>query len=516
MNNSKALIVVFIFLFLFSTLVIKLVDVQIVKSEELNYYAQKQQTKLETIRADRGLIYDRNDILLVHNRNELTFYLDLRMLPNNKKSYLAEKFASVSGKSKSHYLELINSSGKTICLEKNVPVEKANLLNDVKMPALFSVEKPTRVYQYGSLASHVLGYVDNEYTGANGVAKTFEDDLNGEIGARIVERDAIGRIITVSNEQITTAESGDNLVLTIDKTYQAILEEELKKGLKSYRGESSTGIMMNPKTGEILALANIRDYNPNSYWKFSDHDRKNRAVTDMYEPGSTFKAFTLAALIEEDKCSEGELVYVENGKYKLENTLIKDTHKNKYLTVTGILEESSNIGISKLIQRLDNDTYYKYLRGFGFGSYTSITLPGEVRGILKKPNRWSKISKAFMSFGYEVSVTPLQLITAYCAVINGGILYEPYILKHKTDKNGTVIFENSPVAVRRVISNETSDRIRIMLRSAVKNGTGELAELEMTKVGGKTGTTQKLIDGKYSKEKYTVSFVGFFPLVVEK
>ncbi|MHA2101595.1 MAG: penicillin-binding protein, partial [Candidatus Kariarchaeaceae archaeon] len=250
----------------------------------------------------------------------------------------------------------------------------------------------------------------------------------------------------------------------------------------------------------------------NYYWKFSDYQRKNRAVTDIYEPGSTFKAFTLAALLEEGKCSEGELVNVENGKYKFENTLIKDTHKNLYLTVTGILEESSNIGISKLIQRLDNDKYYKYLRGFGFGSYTSITLPGEVRGILKKPNRWSKISKAFMSFGYEVSVTSLQLITAYSAVINGGTLYEPHILKHKIDKNGTVIFENSPVAVRQVISKETSDRVKKMLRSAVENGTGELADIESISVGGKTGTTQKLVDGKYSKEKHNVSFVGFFPL----
>jgi cell division protein FtsI/penicillin-binding protein 2 len=512
MNNSRALIVVFIFLFLFAVLVIKLVDIQIVKSEELNYYARMQQTKLETIRADRGLIYDRNNILLVHNRNEAAFYLDLRMLPDNKKIYLAEKFASVFGKSKSHYLELMNSSGKTICLEKNVLIEKALLLKDIKLSALFSVEKPTRVYQYGTLASHVLGYVDNDYTGVNGVAKAFDEDLNGKIGARIVERDAIGRIITVSGEEITIAVPGDNLILTIDKTYQTILEEEIKKGLKLYRGESATGIMMNPTTGEILALANIDDYNPNYYWKFSDYQRKNRAVTDIYEPGSTFKAFTLAALLEEGKCSEGELVNVENGKYKFENTLIKDTHKNLYLTVTGILEESSNIGISKLIQRLDNDTYYKYLRGFGFGSYTSITLPGEVRGILKKPNRWSKISKAFMSFGYEVSVTSLQLITAYSAVINGGTLYEPHILKHKIDKNGTVIFENSPVAVRQVISKETSDRVKKMLRSAVENGTGELADIESISVGGKTGTTQKLVDGKYSKEKHNVSFVGFFPL----
>jgi len=512
MNNSRALLVIFIFLFLFTTLIVKLVDIQILKSEELNYYAQMQQMKLETIRVDRGLIYDRNNILLVHNRNDVTFYLDLRMIPEEKKNDLAEKFASVFGKRKSNYLKLVKGNDKTICLEKKAPIEKARLLNNLKIAGLFSVEEPTRVYQYGSLASHVLGFVNNDYKGANGVAKVFEEDLNGEIGARMVERDAIGRIITVSDEEFTTAVPGDNLVLTIDKTYQSILEEELKKGLKQYRGESATGIMMNPNTGEVLAMANIADYNPNYYWKFSDFQRKNRAITDLYEPGSTFKVFSLAALLEEGKCSEDELVYVENGKYKFENTYIRDTHKNLYLTVSGILEESSNIGISKLIQRLDNDTYYKYLRGFGFGSYTSISLPGEVRGVLKKPNRWSKVSKVFMSFGYEVSVTPLQLITAYSAIINGGTLYEPHILKYKTNKYGKVIFENSPVAVRRVISKESSDRVKQMLRSVVEKGSGVLADIESIQVGGKTGTTQKLVDGKYSKEKYNVSFIGFFPL----
>ena len=512
MNSSRALLVLLTFLFLFVTLIVKLVDIQIVKSEELDYYARMQQTKLETIKVDRGLIYDRNNILLVHNRNDVTFYLDLRMLPDKEKNNLAEKFASVFGKGKSHYLKLMKEHGKTICLEKKAPIEKARLLYNLNITALFYVEEPTRVYQYGSLASHVLGFVDKDYKGANGVAKVYEEELNGEIGARMVEKDAIGRTITVSDEEITAAIPGDNLVLTIDKSFQSILEEELKKGLKHYSGESATGIIMNPNTGEVLAMANIADYNPNYYWKFSDFQRKNRAITDLYEPGSTFKAFSLAALIEEGKCSEGELVNVENGKYLFENTYIRDTHKNLYLTVSGILEESSNIGISKLIQRIDNDTYYKYLRGFGFGSYTSITLPGEVRGVLKKPNRWSKISKAFMSFGYEVSVTPLQLITAYSAVINGGTLYEPHILKYKTDKNGLVIFENSPVAVRRVISKKSSDRIKKMLRSAVENGSGELADIESIQVGGKTGTTQKLINGKYSKEKYNVSFIGFFPL----
>jgi len=513
MINSRALLVIALILILFTILTVKLVEIQIIKSEELTYYAKKQQTKLETIPAERGVIYDRNNTLLVYNRNDVSVYLDLRMIPKNRKNTLAEKLSSTFGRSKSYYKKLMNQSGKTIRIKKSVNREKAfRLINDINLSALFTVEKPTRVYQYGSLASHILGYVNNDFVGVNGIAKAFEEDLKGDDGALIVERDVRGRIITtIQNNEVRTAIPGYNLNLTIDINYQAILEDELKRGNKFYKGESATGIIMDPNTGEILALANVDDYDPNYYWKFSDSQRKNKAITDTYEPGSTIKAITLAALLDMGKCSENELVNVENGKYKFRNTYIRDTHKNNYLTVSGILEESSNIGISKLIQRLDDDTYYKYLRGFGFGTYTSVTLPGEVKGILKKPNQWSKLTKTFMSFGYGVSVTPLQLIMAYSAIVNGGILYEPHILKSATGKSSVVKYESSPVAVRRVISKETSTRVKKILRRAVKNGTGHLADLEEISVGGKTGTSQQIISGKYSRQKYHASFIGFFP-----
>lgn len=512
MNNSRVLLIILFVLLAFFGLAAKLYDVQVVQSEELKYYAQKQQTRLEKIRAERGFIYDRNNVLLVYNRNDVTVNLDLRMLHASEKNKLAERFTSIFGNSKSHYLQLMYQGSKTISLEKKAPADKVLLLSSIKNSALFSFDDPTRIYQYGSLASHILGYVNKEYVGINGIAKYFEDELNGEDGSRLVERDAIGRIITISDQEMKPAVSGDNLILTIDKNYQAILEEELRKGLHNYQAESSTGILMDPNTGEIIALANIEDYDPNFYWNYSDNQRRNRAITDTYEPGSTFKGISLSALIEENKCKEDELVYVENGKYKFRNTYIRDTHKNTYLTVSGVLEESSNIGMSKLIQRLDDNTFYKYLRGFGFGTYTSITLPGEVKGTLKKPNTWSKLSKTFMSFGYEIAVSPIQLITAYCAIVNGGILYEPHILKRRTDKDGNVRFESSPVVVRRVISENTSLRLKKVLRNVVKNGTGSFADIKQISVGGKTGTSQKLVDGKYSKSKYSASFIGFFPV----
>ena len=484
---------------------------QLVKGEELKYYAQRQQTNYETIKAERGLIYDRNDILLVYNRHDVSFYVDLRMLQQKKKSEIAELFSKTFGKSKSHYLKLLNQKPKTICLEKKAPLEKASLLNDYKLSAMFSVDDPSRVYHYGSLGSHILGYVDNDYKGVNGIDKYFNDLLSGKDGKRLIERNAIGGLITVNEDNTIPAFPGQNIILTVDKSYQLILENELKSGIEEFDAESAVGIIMDLNTGEIIALCNVDDFDPNSYWKYSDEQRRDKAITDTYEPGSTFKAFSLAALLEENKCKEKDLVFVENGRYKYKTAYITDSHKNGYLTVKGVFEESSNIGMSKLIQKLDDNDFYKYLRAFGFGNYSSICLPGETSGKLKKPDEWSGITKAFMSFGYEVSVTPIQLITAYSSLVNGGILYQPLLVKKVEDSDGNIISENSPKVVRRVISEKTSERMISLLKSVVENGTGEFAKCDLITVGGKTGTSKIASDGKYISGKYNSSFVGFFP-----
>lgn len=511
MNNRRVLLIVLFAFISFLILVIKLVDIQIVKSEELRYYAERQQTSVDKIRAERGLIYDRNGSLLVYNRDDISFFVDMRMTSASDRLRIADKFSSVFGKSKIHYLSLMKAKGKNVCLEKKVSGEKAILLKNFRMSSVFSVDDPTRVYYYKDLASHVLGYVNSNYSGVSGVAKTFNDILSGEDGAMIVERDAIGDMITVEEEQTKPAIPGLNIYLTIDKSYQSILEEELSAGIKQYEASSGVGIIMNPNTGEILALANYQDYDPNNYWDYSDDQRRDRAVTDTYEPGSTFKSFTLASLIDQNLCRENETVFVENGKYKVKSALIRDTHEHAYLTVKGIIEQSSNIGISKLVQRIDDESFYKYARGFGFGNYTSVSLPGEVKGTLKKPDEWGSLTKTFMSFGYEIAVTPIQLITAYCAIVNGGILYEPRILSREVSRDGTVIEKSSPREVRRVISESTSQRMRKMLVGVVEDGTGKNAHIDGVSIGGKTGTSQRLIDGRYSKENYNSSFIGFFP-----
>ena len=356
-----------------------------------------------------------------------------------------------------------------------------------------------------------LGFVGSDGQGVNGVERFFNKQLSGEDGARLVERDAIGEMITISEEETKPAVPGDNLVLTINKTYQSILEEELKNGLSVYGGTSAVGIIMNPNTGEILSLANMNDYNPNDYWNYNDDERRDKAVTDTYEPGSTFKGISMSALLDQNLVKENQKVYVENGKYRFRNVTIYDTHEHAWLTARGVVEESSNIGMAKLIQNINDNLFYKYVRAFGFGNYTSTDLPGEVKGKLKKPNEWSAVTKAFMSYGYEIAVTPIQMIAAYSAIINGGILYQPQIIKKIVGHNGTVVLDNTPKEIRRVISSRTSAEMRNIFVGVVNNGTGENAKLDLITVGGKTGTSQKLVNGSYSKSKYNSSFIGFFP-----
>lgn len=511
MENNRALLIILFGIAFFAVLTAKLFDIQIIKSEELSYFAKRQQTKDEKIRPERGLIYDRNGVLLVYNSKVYFFYVDRTAISSNQKNKIAERFSEVTGKSKTYYMNLLNENRKRIYLAKRISGDKTALLKNLDIKGLAYEEDPSRVYHYGNLASHILGYVNTDYTGVNGIAKSFNEQLQGIPGSRLVERDAMGQIIAIADNETKQAVPGDNLFLTIDKTVQTILEEELQAGLKTYGGTSATGIIMDPNTGEILALANEGTFDPNEYWDYSDEQRRDRAVTDTYEPGSTFKSFTMASLLDQNLCKESDLVYVENGRYKFKNVYITDTHKNTYLTVKGIIEESSNIGISKLVQKIDNDIFYKYVRSFGFGNYTSIDLPGEAKGVLKKPNQWSAVTKEFMSFGYGISVTPIQLITAYSALINGGILYKPQIVKEEIGKDGIVLWKCKPERIRTVISTKTSERMRKLLVDVVKNGTGKKADTKLIQVGGKTGTSQKLVDGSYSKMLYNSSFVGFFP-----
>ncbi len=512
MNNSRALLVITLIMIISIIIVIRLVNIQVIEKEKYAQLAEQQQTSIEKIKAEFGLIYDRNNNLLVYNRNDVTFYLDLNITKEDDKKEIAEKFSKAIGKSADYYLSLMKKSKGTIVLQNKVQPSQLEKLTDLNYNGLYSVPDPTRVYHYGSLASHILGFVNKQQKFVSGVSEFFSKDLEGIEGYRKVYKNSLGKIVSFDESEMQAPVPGNNIILTVDRRYQLILEEELKSGLEQFRAQSATGIIMNPNTGEILALSNMDDYDPNFYWQYDDFQRRNRAITDTYEPGSTFKPFTFAALIDKDLCSLNEKIFLENGSYKFQKVTIRDVKPYSFLTAEDVIINSSNIGIAKLVQRIKDDDYYKFLRSLGFGNLTSIQIKGESAGKLKKPTNWSATSKAFISFGYEISVTPIQLITAFSALINGGVLYQPQLVLRKLDNNGDLIEEFKPKPVRKIISESTSSLMRKILADVVVKGTAKQASLEFISIGGKTGTSQKLVDGSYSKSHYNTSFIGFFPV----
>ncbi|MDF1610871.1 MAG: penicillin-binding protein [Stygiobacter sp.] len=514
MINSRVIIVAGFLFIVLIVLILKLFTIQINKHEYYVRVAENQQYNPRDVKAERGLIKDINGEVLCYTFNSISFFVNKNLIKGNKEKVIetiASKFSNELGKSKEYYINLIKNGKNNICIERKVPLEKAINLKHFYVDGLSYEEDFSRIYPYGNTASHILGFVNKEGKAEEGLEKFYDKYLRGQDGKLIYEKDVLGRIISLDEKLSINPENGNSLILTINKNYQKILEEEIKNGLEKYGGESAVGIIMNPNTGEILALANSPDFDPTNFNNVKPENRKNRAITDPIEPGSTMKPLTFSILFEETNTNENEIVNAENGTYSYKNVKIYDSHKYSDLTVAQVLQISSNIGTAKLSERLDKDIFYKYLRDFGFSNKTAVDLPSESEGRMTLPKNFTGITKAFMSFGYELLVTPLQLTTAYCALVNGGNLYKPFIVKKIVDKNGNTIEEKEPQKIRTVISQKTSERIKKLMIDVVEKGTGTAAQLPDVLVGGKTGTSQRLVDNSYSSSHHNSSFIGFFP-----
>jgi cell division protein FtsI/penicillin-binding protein 2 len=512
MNINKLLFVVALVLIAFGAVIARLFYVQIIKGDELSFFANRQQTVTQKIFAERGMIFDRNNVLLAYNKNDVSFYLDLKLARKRDIDTIINIFSRTFSKPVSFYRTLINNSSKRVCLERKVTGTEILQLKELKINGFYFEEDPTRIYPYDNLASHLIGHLDVNFEGVDGIEKTFNNELKGIEGKRVILRDAKGNLITIKDGLTIPSLPGGNTVLTINRVFQSILEEELNHGLNKFGGAYALGILMNPNTGEIVALSNQMDYNLNNYSAYSDSIRRNKALTDTYEPGSTFKSIAMSVFIDKKICSESDVINGENGTYQFKKIKIKDSHAEGIITVKEVFAKSSNIGMAKLSQKIEDEEFYLAVRSFGFGNISNITLPGEVKGKLKNPLEWSAYSKSSLSFGYEVAVTPIQLVTAYSAIVNGGVLYQPQIIKEIKNHAGQVVKSFEPKEIRRVIQASTSQKMREFLEAAVENGTGKKAKLNGITIGGKTGTSRKLVDGKYSHQFYNASFVGFFPV----
>jgi len=379
-----------------------------------------------------------------------------------------------------------------------------------------TVEEPKRFYPNRELAASLVGFTNLDSEGMEGVELSLNKYLRGERAFLVCERDARGRLIVPATAPVEVNPKGHSIGLTIDRNIQHLAESELQAAVEKYRARGGMALVLSPATGEILAMATAPSFNPNTPARGPAEARKNRSLTDSFEPGSTFKVFTLASALELGAVTAADRFFCENGSYRYAGRVIHDTHRYGWLTAPDVVKFSSNIGITKINDRMDGDRFYDMIRAFGFGARTGIELKGEVPGIAPSRRDFgSRIRRATVSFGQGISVTPLQLAAGMAAVVNGGKVMKPYVIREIRDPEGKIVFRGEPRELRRVLSPKTSAQMREILGKVVEeDGTGTQARIKGFLVGGKTGTAQKVEPGtgRYSPTKRTASFVGFLPL----
>ncbi len=501
-NRRISLFIILFSLFL-SVVLVKLFEIQIIDSSKYKLAAKKQYESKISLKPSRGIIFDRKMNALVSNANSFSFAADPNMVDN--KDSVAMLFAHVFGKDKDYYLERLTAQNTSfVWLERRVEPDLAEKLKDINISGVIKLNESHRITNYDRLASQMLGLTDIDNNGLSGIELGCDEHLAGEDGYVVMQKDGLGRKRPAVEYPRKEPCNGNNIVLTLDMNVQKIIEEELGQGVNVNDADGGKCIVMAVKTGEILGMYSINN---------SDEGYKNKLsfLTDLYEPGSTFKIVTAAASLEEGLESKGDIVQTYGGEYEFNGMTVKDAHAFSSLSFQQVIEQSSNIGIMQVSMKLGEERFYKYARDFGYGITTGIDLPGEVKGYLKKPVDFSSVSLRYMAIGYEVLVTAVQMANAYACIANDGILMKPYIIRKELSPDGSVIREQIPTPVRTVISKRTARTLTELLYGVVERGTGKEARIENIKIAGKTGTSQKLVDGQYSKKSYTASFIGYFP-----
>ncbi|MFA6456300.1 MAG: penicillin-binding transpeptidase domain-containing protein [Bacteroidota bacterium] len=511
--KHRLLAVKIVFLFLFAAAAVRLVQIQLLDSGKYQDIAKKQYEATVPLIAQRGYIYDRNGNVLVANSQFVSFAADPKIAGEDA-AFIAKEFSKVTGKPEREYAAKLNSSKRFVWMERHMRPDVAELIPLKKMGGVVRMNEAMRIYHYDELAGQVLGTTNIDNVGVSGVEQQFNDVLRGRDGYVIMQKDGLGRKRPSVDYPREEAVDGHSLELTIDLQYQSIADEELKKGIARTQAEAGLVVMMRPQTGEILAMANFPQVNLN---RVQDADAlKNRIISDMYEPGSVFKIVTASAALENQVTTLDKKFYAENGKYRIEYPgkkvrWINDSHPMRDVTFLEAMAYSSNIVMAKVSDLIGQEKLYKQARDFGFGMATGVELPAESNGQLKKTSEWSMASLNSIAYGYEVGVTPLQIVSAYSAIANDGILMKPYIVQRERDENGQEVFTGQPQMIRRVVQKSVNNQLKQMLEGVVEFGSGMVVKTPGVRIAGKTGTSRKHVNGKYEEGSYNASFVGFFP-----
>ena len=486
---------------------VRLIHLQTVQFEELTRQARRQQERTVEVSPQRAVIYDRNlHPLAISVEVESVFAVPGEVADPAK---TARVLAPVLRMDAAELRSRLEGTGPKYFswLKRKVTAREADHIRELNIKGIYFQKENKRFYPKRELAAHVLGYVGVDDQGLAGIELTHEETIRGRAGQLLIERDARQRWFRRTGR---SSEPGQSVVLTLDETIQYIAERELADAMKASRALAGTIIVLDPFTGEVLAMANAPTFNPNKYANVRPEVLRNRAIADAYEPGSTFKIITVASALEEGLTDPDEIIDCQMGGIVLAGHTIRDWKPFGMLSVSQILQNSSDVGAIKLAMRVGNQKFYRYWKSFGFGSPTGIELPGEAAGLTKPPERWSKISIGAMAMGQEIGVTPLQLAAATSVVANGGWWVPPHILREGADATPGDV---DRTVARRVLSPQTADQLQRILASVVTTGTGRLSRPDGYTAAGKTGTAQKIdpANGRYSPTDHVASFVGYVP-----
>lgn len=509
-HRTRVLIVAAGLALAFSGVVGRLAWLQIVEGAGLAQIAQRQYSRTVVLHAQRGPIVDRHGAALASSSPAESLFAHPRAVGDPER--LAARLAPLVDVPEAALAGALSSSKSFVWLRRKLPPATAAAVKALGEPGLGFLPEPLRFYPHRELAAHVLGFegVDG---GLEGVERTWEDILGGTPGKAIVGLDGLGREVT-AQRVLSPPAPGFGVRLTLDKTIQYLAERELDAAFRRTRARAAMAVIMEPRTGDVLALAVRPTFNPNTFLDApAPESWRNRAITDPFEPGSTFKVILAAAALEEGVVRADDRIYAEQGSITLASTTIHDWKKYGWLTFGEVLEHSSNVGAIKVGLALGRERFYRYITAFGFGAATGIGLAGESRGLLREPRRWSSLSLPTMSIGQEMSATALQMATAFAAIANGGTLMRPRLVQAIVDARGREVRRFEPTAVRQVVSPPTARTLGRLLTRVVVSGTGRHAAIPGYEVAGKTGTAQKLDPAtrRYSRRPGVLSFAGFVP-----
>lgn len=513
--DERMKITFLIMLILFIFIILRVFYIQIFDYKKLNEYASDLWSRDLPIEANRGLILDRNGVVLADNLTTTSLVLIPNQIKEKEKATksLAEILNVSYDEMKKHVykktsIERVHPEGRRLSYDI------AEKIADLKLDGVYLVKEAKRYYPYGNLLSHSLGYVGIDNQGLSGLELQYDKYLTGKSGAIKYFSDAKGNKLNVSDIYVEP-QDGMNLYLTININIQKSIERELNNIVDMFSPDMALAIVMNPKTGEILGIGSRPDYNPNTYQKYSQEIlSRNLPVWSSYEPGSTFKIITMATSVEEKIIDIENDHFYDSGSVNVDGAVLKCWKAGGHgdQTFLQVLQNSCNPGFVKLGQMLGKERLFSYIEKFGFGTKTGVDLNGEGQGIIFPLDKVGNVELSTTAFGQGVSVTPIQQVTAVSAVVNGGYLYKPYIVKSIAEKEtNTIIKETEKTLVRKVISSETSAIMRHALESVVAKGGGKAAYIEGYRIGGKTGTAQKVKDGRYMVGNYIMSFMSVVP-----